>query len=219
MSDIDWHFDLLSPFARIAHPVMSCLASEGHGVRARATLLGAMLKHWGQLGPAEVEPKRVHTYRLAIHVAKRNGLALRFPPVHPFNPLPAMRLLAGMNAGAGATLEQAGTALAFVWDEGRAPSTEPELAALAERLGADPDLAVSEGSKAALREATDDAIARGVFGVPTAVVAREGAENGHDVFWGVDALPMLREYLDDPGMMERDGMGDLDRVEYGVRRR
>ena len=43
--------------------------------------------------------------------------------------------------------------------------------------------------KAELRANTDAAIARGLFGVPTCEV------DGR-LFWGFDALPMLREYLE-----------------------
>ena len=42
--------------------------------------------------------------------------------------------------------------------------------------------------KAQLKANTDEAIALGLFGVPTFVVEDK-------VFWGLDALPMLRDYL------------------------
>ena len=212
---LDWHYDVLSPFARIALDAMRDLPNEPV-IRPRATLLGALLKHWGQRGPAEIEPKRLHTYRLALHLGSRHGLALRFPPVHPFNPLPAMRLLAGMNAGEGADLGQVRTALAMVWDEGRALDDEASVRELAERLYADPALALADASKAALRRNTDGALQAGVFGVPT-VVMRHGGQSY--LFWGVDALPMLRDAMNDPDMMERGAMGAISSVEYGVRRR
>ena len=46
----------------------------------------------------------------------------------------------------------------------------------------------SDTAKQRLRDATDDAIARRVFGVPTIEV--DGRQ-----FWGFDALPMLRQAL------------------------
>ena len=42
--------------------------------------------------------------------------------------------------------------------------------------------------KAELRQLTDDALARGLFGVPT-------VEALGRLYWGLDALPMLREDL------------------------
>ena len=46
----------------------------------------------------------------------------------------------------------------------------------------------SEDVKNELKQATQDAIARGLFGVPTFAVDDK-------LFWGFDALPMLRAYL------------------------
>ena len=208
---IDWHFDVLSPFARIQLAMMDGLP-VGTRVRPRPTLLGALLKHWGQRGPAEIEPKRVHTYRLVVHLAERHGIPLRFPPRHPFNPLPAMRLLAGLNGGAGPSLAEAGIAMRHVWDEGRAPDDEAGVRA----LDADPALALADTSKAALRRVTDEAISRGVFGVPTFAVPRG---HGHELFWGVDAFPMLLDFLGDPALFERDAYVEAGRTEFAIARR
>lgn len=206
---IDWHYDILSPFARVQLATMDALPS-GVSVRPVPTLLGAVLKHWGQRGPAEIAPKRVHTYRLVSWLAERHGVPLAFPPRHPFNPLPAMRLL----AGADADLATVRAAFEHVWDHGRAPDDEAGSRALADALGLDPGLATADASKASLRAATDEAIARGVFGVPTFAVPRG---NGHELFWGVDAMPMLLDYLADPTLFER--MPDLDAIEFAVGRR
>ena len=213
MRTIDWHFDILSPFARIQLAQMAGLP-EHVSVRPRATLLGALLKHWGQRGPAEIVPKRTHTYRLAIHVAGRHRVPLVFPPRHPFNPLPSMRLLAGLNDGEGPTLAQAERAMAHVWNDGRAPDDEAGLTALAGTLDADPALATAEASKAALRAVTDEAVARGVFGVPTFAVPHD---EGHELFWGVDAFPMLIDFLADPDLFDRGAYAH--EPEFGIARR
>lgn len=212
---IDWHYDILSPFARVQLTMMDTLPA-GVSVRPVPTLLGAVLKHWGQRGPAEIAPKRVHTYRLVTWLAERHGVPLAFPPRHPFNPLPAMRLL----AGADADIATVRAAFEHVWDHGRAPDDEAGLRALADALGLDPALATADASKASLRVATDGAIARGVFGVPTfAVPSTLAVPSGdaHELFWGVDATPMLLDYLADPTLFER--MSDLDAVEFAVARR
>ena len=60
------------------------------------------------------------------------------------------------------------------------------LARAAAKL-ADPDI------KDALRRNTENAIGRGVFGVPTAIVDGE-------LFWGFDATEMLFEYCSNPRM-------------------
>jgi 2-hydroxychromene-2-carboxylate isomerase len=52
--------------------------------------------------------------------------------------------------------------------------------------------------KALLRAHTDEAIAQGVFGTPSFEVDGK-------LFWGLDALPMLRDYLDGNPWFEGTG--------------
>ena len=66
----------------------------------------------------------------------------------------------------------------------------------AEALIASPEV------EASLRENTAQAIARGVFGVPTFAA-------GDELFWGVDATDMLLDYLTDPDRFRR---GEFSRI-------
>jgi 2-hydroxychromene-2-carboxylate isomerase len=74
-----------------------------------------------------------------------------------------------------------------VWGNGLEASDPQRLAALQARLSPlrDPN---SPEVKTQLRDATQAAIDQGVFGVPSFVV-------NDKLFWGQDALPMLRDYL------------------------
>lgn len=208
---IDFYYDIISPFAHVALSRFDELPADVI-VKPKPVLLGAILSHWGQLGPAEIEPKRLHTYRIATFLGQRHGLTLRFPQRHPFNPLGALRILAGANAG----LDMVRRAFDFVFRDGRAPDNAAELAAFADAVGAPVSLASDDAAKAALRVNTDQAIARGVFGVPTFTVASDG---GHELFWGVDAFNMLLAYLGSDGLFSAEPYADLDKVEVGVRRK
>ncbi|MBX9700857.1 MAG: DsbA family protein, partial [Acetobacteraceae bacterium] len=121
MAELRWYFDLVSPFSWLALPRLEALAAR-HRVAFRPVVLGAILAHWGSTGPAELAPKRLHTYRLVQFQAERAGIALRFPPRHPFNPLAALRLLTALGAPAAAVR----SAFEFVWAEGRDPSGPAE---------------------------------------------------------------------------------------------
>ena len=83
-----WYFDLVSPFAYLALGEIEDLAARMPLI-FKPVLFGAMLSHWGQLGPAEIAPKRVQTYRICVWTARERGIPFRFPPAHPFNPLDA----------------------------------------------------------------------------------------------------------------------------------
>lgn len=90
-----------------------------------------------------------------------------------------------------------------------------EVARLAQRLGVSPETqarAAGDAVKAELRQATEDAIAAGVFGVPTFVV------DGR-VFWGDDSEGMLRSYLSDPAGAGQGEAARIDTLPEGVVRR
>ena len=205
-----WYFDVVSPFAHLALPAVEAL-SRRRPVLLRPIVFGAVLSHWGQLGPAEIGPKRLHTYRLCQFMAERAGIPLRFPPRHPFRSLDALRLLAALDARPDAVR----AAFDFIWAEGRDPGDPAERDALCARLGIeDHETFVAErGAKDRLRAWTSEAIAAGVFGVPTLAAA------GGALFWGVDALPMAEACLDDPGLLARGEMARLAGLPTGVQRK
>lgn len=204
--EITWYFDTVSPFSYLALPAVEALAAR-RPVTPRPVVLGAILAHWGGLGPAEVAPKRLHTYRLCQFLADRAGLPLRFPPRHPFRSLEAQRLLTAL----GAPLADVRTVFDFIWREGRDPGDPAEADALRERF-ADHYLGGVPDPKAALREATEAAVAAGVFGVPTLGI-------GTELFWGVDAMPMAEAWLEDTALFAHGEMARLANLPVGIERR
>ncbi|WP_165838995.1 DsbA family protein [Roseicella frigidaeris] len=208
-ADVTWYFDTVSPFSWIALPRIEALAAQ-RPVRFRPVVLGAILAHWGTVGPAELPPKRLHTYRLSQFLAERAGLPMRFPPRHPFRSLEVQRLLTALG-GASAAVR---TAFACIWQDGVDVGTPAGFATLCDRLDiADPaGLVAARGAKDGLRAATEAAIAAGVFGVPT---LRIGAE----LFWGVDALPMAEAYFAAPDLFRGAAMARLADLPVGVARR
>src|SRR5204862_6798539 len=140
----------------------------------------------GHKGPAEIARKRVFTYRFVVWQAKRLGIALKMPHEHPFNPLPLLRLAIACDCAPDAVHR----IFRFVWRDGRLPDLPIEWADLTQGLGiADADARIADAEvKSELRRNTDEAIARGVFGVPTIAVADE-------LFWGADATDMARDFI------------------------
>src|SRR2546421_11156095 len=87
---VSWVFDVISPFAYLAFPQLSRLPAHVD-VEFVPVLLAGLLRHFGQLGPAEIPSKRRFTYRFALWRAPPLGLPLRLPPApppHPPAPLP-----------------------------------------------------------------------------------------------------------------------------------
>jgi 2-hydroxychromene-2-carboxylate isomerase len=209
MRTLDWYFDFISPYAYLQCARFPALPA-GIEVRRRPVLLSALLDRAGTLGPAEIPGKREFTYRQVQWLARRHGVPLRFPPRHPFNPLSALRLAVAV----GASPEIVRRIFDFVWAEGRDPSDPAQFAALAGALEL-PDAETRTGDplvKAWLKSNTDDAIAAGVWGVPTFVV--DGL-----CFWGFDAGDMLLDYLADPSQFSTAEHARVARLPGIVRRR
>jgi 2-hydroxychromene-2-carboxylate isomerase len=186
---IDFWFDPISPFAYLAFERLpQALAGLSVEVSYRPILFAGLLKHWGQKGPAEIEPKRAWTFRHVHWLAHEHGIPVDTPVQHPFNPLALLRLLHACAPEGGTPNRRACEAvLRHVW-RGGGDATEPARLAtltqeLAPRLGANDDRV-----KQALKEATAHALTRGIFGVPTVDV------DGR-LFWGLDALSMLAGQL------------------------
>jgi 2-hydroxychromene-2-carboxylate isomerase len=184
MKPIVFWFDPISPFAYLAFEHLpQALAGCSYAVEYRPILFAGLLKNWGQKGPAEIEPKRAWTYRHVAWLAHQHGIALQMPAVHPFNPLPLLRLC----VAAGPNRRVVEAVMRHVWRGGADAGDAARLDALTRELAPARD-AAADDVKAELRDHTDAAIACGVFGVPT-------FESDGRLFWGLEALPMLRASL------------------------
>jgi 2-hydroxychromene-2-carboxylate isomerase len=193
-----WYFDVISPFAYLALGEIEQLAQR-FTVIYRPILFAALLTHWRHLGPAEIPPKRLHTYRLCVFEAQRRGIPFRFPAHHPFNPLKPLRLLAALDA----TPSAVRAVMDRIWRDGLDLSTDANWQITCAALGLDAAAAAARveasETKAKLRANTEMAVKAGLFGVPTLQI-------GNELFWGVDALPMARAYLENPELFLSEEM-------------
>ena len=189
MRHLTFWFDVISPYAYLAFERLPrVLAGLPVVIDYRPVLFAGLLGHWGQKGPAEIEPKRAWTFRHVAWLAHVDGVEMQTPAQHPFNPLALLRLAIAC-APDGGTPGRAACEAVFrhVWQGGGDPNESVRLAALASRLAPSRDPQSVE-VKQSLRHNTDLAISKGVFGVPTCEV------DGR-VLWGVDSIEMLVAYL------------------------
>jgi len=185
MPTADWYFDFISPFAYLQSERLATLGPRVE-LRYRPVLFAALLGANDHKGPAEIPAKRAFTYRFVVWQAKQLGITLKFPPEHPFNPLPLLRLALACDCAPDAVHR----IFRFVWRDGRLPDLPIEWAELTSELGLRDaqDRIAAADVKEALRRNTDEAIARGVFGVPTLAI-------GSELFWGADATAMAADYV------------------------
>ena len=84
MKTLTFWFDPISPYAYLAFEHLpQALEGCSYAVDYRPVLLAGLLGHWGQLGPAEIEPKRAWTFRQVAWQAHRLGIAMDTPAQHP----------------------------------------------------------------------------------------------------------------------------------------
>ena len=184
MKRISFWLDFVSPFAYLVFERLpQALEGCSYAVDYRPVLFAGMLQQHGQKGPAEIEPKRAWTFRHVHWLAHQHGLPMDTPLQHPFNPLPLLRLA----IACGPNRRVCEAIFRHAWRGGADAADAARLAALQAELAPPRDPAAPE-VKAELKAATDEAIAHGVFGVPSFEL--EGR-----VFWGLDALPMLAAAL------------------------
>jgi len=189
MKHITFHLDFISPYAYLAFEQLpQALQGLSYSVDYRPVLFAGLLRHHGQLGPAEIAPKRDWTYRQVLWLAHQHGIPMQLPARHPFNPLGLLRLALARGSAGLANRYVCETVFRHVWRGGADAADPQRLAALTALLQPSRDPS-SDAVKAELKANTDAAIAQGVFGVPTCVVDDK-------LFWGLDGLAMLRAWLE-----------------------
>ncbi len=202
---VDWYFDFVSPFAYLQFGKLAALPGNVD-VHLEPVLLAGILGHWGQLGPAEIGPKRRFSYRYVTWLAERAELPFRMPTGHPFNSLPLLRLAWRLGPSHDLILRL----FRFVWADGHIPQELDAWRALLAELGV-PDEPDSAEVKARLRQSTEAATARGVFGVPTSIVDGQ-------LFWGNDATDFLIAYCRDPEILASPAMRHADALPVAAAR-
>jgi 2-hydroxychromene-2-carboxylate isomerase len=206
MRTVTWYFDFISPYAYFGLHTLGRLGA-GVEIRHQPILFAALLNHWGRKGPAEMPSKRIWTYRACVWWAKQNNIAFRVPAAHPFNPLPYLRL----SIAAGNSPEAISAIFSALWTTGVDPADPRAIASLAGSLSVPLARLAAADVKNSLREATELAVRKGVFGVPTLLIDEQ-------LFWGNDAVDFAAAYLHDPGILDTEDMKRIESLPIGVTR-
>lgn len=206
MRQLDWYFDFISPYAYLQFKQLNELRPHVH-IHYKPVLFAGLLKHWGNIGPAEIGPKRRWTYQHVQWLAQRQGLRLTMPQAHPFNPLDLLRLALHFECQEN-VIERL---FAFVWQDGFTPQNAAAFAALLDELQVDSAQLQHDSLKQRLQQHSAEAIQAGVFGVPSAVL--EGK-----VFWGLDSQTMLLAYLQGDPYFNSTAYLQADALPVGIQR-
>ena len=208
MHHITMHLDFVSPYAWLAFQQLPhTLQGLNYRVDYRPVLLGALLHENSNPGPAGIPAKRVWTYRHAEWLGQHLGIPLQMPAAHPFNPLPLLRLALQNSEDGSISRYVAETLFRHVWEGGQDAVAPARLQALQQQLNLLPD--AGEQAKQWLRSNTEQASMQGIFGVPAFEVQGK-------VFWGLDSLPMLRDFLNGNPWFQAGGWENAKTISSGL---
>ncbi len=209
MTKAKWYFDFISPFAYLQFAQVPNLPTNIE-ITPVPIVFGAILQHWGQLGPAEIPPKRRFVYRFFQWNADQLGIPFTMPPIHPFNPIPALRLC----TAAGADIEDTRAVFDLIYGKGIQPDNPEGIQLIGEALNiSNPERAIQDPVvKNTLHANTAQATSDGVFGVPSFVI------NG-ELFWGGDSTEMMLDFLKNPGIFNTSEMKRISNMEMGLTRK
>lgn len=194
---IEFWFDFSSPYAYFASKSIEALAADhDRVVEWRPFMLGAAFKATGMTSLSNTPLRGDYARRDWARLARKARLAFSLPERHPIAALAPSRAFYWMAETAPGT-ESRFAALAFdAYFERGMDISEPDVTKeIARTCGVEPTLLseaiATDRIKNRVREATDEALRRGIFGSPFFVVDGEP-------FWGHDRMPMLREWLAEP---------------------
>ncbi len=189
---IEFFFDVGSPASYLAWTQLPALA-ERHGATLvyRPMLLGGVFQATGNQSPASIEAKGNYTRTDFQRFARRYGVTLNHNPYFPINTLQLMR-----GAEALRETDQLQPYLTAVFtamwvdeqDMGQPEVVGKVLAAAAFDPSALMEHLSDPKVKQGLKETTEEAVRRGVFGAPTIFIDDE-------MFFGQDRMDFIEEKL------------------------
>jgi 2-hydroxychromene-2-carboxylate isomerase len=189
MAIVRFYFDYLSPYSYLASTRLEALAARtGATVDFRPMLLPAVLKATGNQAPAMVPSRASYALADLPRWAEFYGVPFRMTPFFPLNSLPALRAAWALKTERPEVFAPFTEACFRAgWVEGLNIGDREVLAGVAGPDHRDFVIAATEAPrwKDALRKATDEALAAGVFGAPTFAL-----ESG-ELFFGNDRLALL----------------------------
>lgn len=191
---VEFYFDLGSPATYLAYTQLPKICAQtGSQLIYIPMLLGGVFKATGNASPATIPAKGRYMFQDLDRYAKRYNVPLKFNPHFPINTLMLMRTVTGMQ------LRHPKRFQAFIdclftalWVDGRSLDDPATVAAVLTQHGFDPNevlaLTADEEVKTVLKDNTETAVQRGVFGAPSMFIDNQ-------LFFGQDRLDFVIEAL------------------------
>jgi len=192
---MEFFFDLGSPAAYLAFRRLPALCEAADAtLQWRPMLLGGVFQATGNQSPVTIPAKGRYLFADLQRLARRHDIQFRQNPHFPINTLTLMRMATGLQLREPQRLVPYVDAMyRAVWVDGLDMNDPTVVAGVLREAGFEPEavmaLAGDPEVKQRLKDDTQEAVARGVFGAPTFFVDGE-------MYWGQDRLDFVKEALE-----------------------
>jgi 2-hydroxychromene-2-carboxylate isomerase len=186
------YFDFLSPYSYFFWQFSKNLRKK-YSFEYKPVVMAKLFEHFETKGPAEVLPKRIFLLKQCFRLSDKYKIPFQTPHHHPFNPLYALRL-ATQSVGHDQQEKIIDALWSMVWEQKISVDDPDAIAHYLHSQGLDGsqliELISAKEVKTELKMNTDEAIQKGVFGVPSVIVDEV------ELFWGQDSLNDLTNFLE-----------------------
>ena len=178
---IDFYFDIISPYAYIAYK--KTLKIKDINFKLKPILLGGLHNLAGITAPAFNKYKMKNMQNDCELVAKKNNISFKWNSKFPINSLNIMRGYLCVQDDK--KKEYLNSFFEAYWKEDQDLSSEENIKYLLKKLNIDEhdffNLIKNQNTKDKLKQLTQEAFEKEVFGAPTFIV-------NNKIFWGQDRL-------------------------------
>ena len=190
-SHIDFYFDIISPYSYIAHKKIQKIKEQQKIIfNYKPILLGGLHNLAGISAPAFNKYKMKNMQSDCELVSKKNNISFKWNLKFPINSLSIMR--GYLSVEDSQKEDYLNIFFNAYWRDNLDLSLEKEFSKLLENLKIDSkiffDKITQQSIKDTLKQLTNDAFEKEVFGAPTFIV-------NNKIFWGQDRLEYALEEL------------------------
>ena len=195
MKQVEFYFDLGSPYSFVGFYKIQQIAEKYQAeIVWKPMLLGGVFKATGNNSPMAVPAKAQYSMIDLGRWSKLWNIPVQMNPHFPINTLNLMRLITAVQLYQPENLQKVLTALFdAMFGQPKNLNDMNELVAVAQSVNLSIETVqawlVDDQVKAQLKQVTEEAIARGVFGAPTWFV-------GEQMYWGIDHLHFVEQELE-----------------------
>ena len=181
----DFYFDFISPYSFLAHKEIRKIEYKiDIKIRYKSILLGGLHNLHGIKAPAFIPAKAKHMIRDCKLIAERNNVKFKF---NSYFPIRSLNLMRGVLVAEEDNIKNYYIDNIFntVWQDGLNMNDEIIVHKVLKNLNVNPKTfalrSTSSLIKDSLRNKTNEAYEKGVFGAPTFV-------SNNKIFWGQDRI-------------------------------